>query len=199
MTSNEPGLAELVDAPRDEPEASFIHPALKSLLEWIVVLVIAVAVALIFRAFLLQSFWIKSGSMETTLLIRDRVMVNRMSYRFGEPERGQIIVFKTVDAAASAEGEEDLIKRVVAIEGDTVEGREGAVWINGDRLDEPYLDEGQFTTDFGPVEIIEDHLWMMGDNRIRSSDSRYFGQVPVDNVLGRAFLRYWPLGRAGSP
>ncbi|MDA3040846.1 MAG: signal peptidase I [Actinomycetota bacterium] len=172
---------------------------LKSLIEWVVVLVVAVAVALFFRAFLLQSFWIKSGSMETTLLIRDRVMVNRLSYRFGEPERGQILVFESVDPNAAASGEQDLIKRVIGVGGDTIEGRDGEVFVNGSAIDEPYLDEGQYTNDFGPVVIEPDHLWLMGDNRIRSSDSRYFGQVPVDNVIGRAFLLYWPLGRAGTP
>lgn len=172
---------------------------LKSLIEWVVVLVVAVAVALFFRAFLLQSFWIKSGSMETTLLIRDRVMVNRLSYRFGEPERGQILVFESVDPNEAASGEQDLIKRVIGVGGDTIEGRDGEVFVNGSAIDEPYLDEGQYTNDFGPVVIEPDHLWLMGDNRIRSSDSRYFGQVPVDNVIGRAFLLYWPLGRAGTP
>ncbi len=204
MTPNEP----LLDTPReDEAGGSPGHHAggsqipgrLKGLLEWVAVLVIAIGVALVFRAFFLQSFWIKSGSMETTLLIRDRVMVNRMSYRFGEPQRGQIIVFKSVDANSSATGEEDLIKRVIGVPDDLVEGRDGVVWVNDEQLDEPYLDEGQYTTDFGPVRIEPDHLWMMGDNRVRSSDSRVFGQVPIDNVIGRAFFRYWPLNRAGSP
>lgn len=191
-TTNEPDL----DAGEEQ---GFLPGPVKSLIEWVVVLVVAVAVALVFRAFLLQSFWIKSGSMETTLLIRDRVMVNRLSYRFGEPERGQILVFKSVDPNAAASGEEDLIKRVIGIEGDTIEGREGVVFVNGVALDETYLDEGQYTNDFGPVVIELDHLWLMGDNRVRSSDSRYFGQVPVDNVIGRAFFLYWPLGRAGTP
>lgn len=185
---------DVAEPTKSEPH---LHPAVRSTLEWVGVLVLAVAVALLFRALLVQSFWIKSGSMENTLLIRDRVMVNRLSFRVGEPQRGQIVVFRRVDG--SAVEDEDLIKRVIAIGGDTVAGRDGRVFVNDEAIDEPYLPEGAFTSDFGPVIIPPDHFWAMGDNRTRSSDSRFFGPVPYDHLIGRAFFRYWPLSRAGSP
>ena len=184
----------------EEPEAEAPATAashLRTVGEWIAVLAIALAVALFFRAFLLQSFWIKSGSMEHTLEIRDRVMVNRLSYRFGDPSPGQIVVFDRENPGDHEE--EDLIKRVIAVGGDVVEGRDGIVWVNGAPLDEPYLDPGVTTSDFGPVKVPADHLWVMGDNRLRSSDSRYFGPISEDNVVGRAFIRYWPLDRFGTP
>lgn len=183
-------------AEKADPEP-LIHPSLRSALEWVAVLVLAVAVALLFRAFLVQSFWIKSGSMETTLQIRDRVMVNRLSFRVGEPQRGQIVVFRRIDEASAPD--EDLIKRVIAVGGDTIEARNGVVYVNGVALDEPYLQPGAYTSDFGPEVIPPDHFWAMGDNRTRSSDSRFFGPVPYDNLIGRAFFRYWPLNRAGPP
>lgn len=172
---------------------------LRDLLEWAAVLVFAVAVALFLRAFVLQSFWIESGSMERTLEVRDRVVVNRLSYRFGDPSNGDIVVFDRPDDLAGPSATKDLIKRIIGIGGDTVEGRDGVVYLNGLLLDEPYLQPEVYTTDFGPVDVPDGELWLMGDNRERSSDSRSFGPVSTDHVVGRAFFRFWPLGRAGSP
>jgi signal peptidase I len=183
--------------PTDEVETSTVRATIRGILDWLVVIVIAVAVALLLRAFVLQAFWIESGSMETTLEVRDRVMISRLSYRVGDPGAGDIIVF---DRPEGLGGEtRDLIKRVIAVEGETVEGRDGAVFVNGIELVEPYLDPGITTSYFAPTLVPDDHVWVMGDNRNRSSDSRVFGPIPVDDIAGKTFFRFWPLDRLGTP
>jgi signal peptidase I len=168
----------------------------RSALEWAVVLVGAVLVALLLRASLFQAFYIPSESMETTLSINDRVLVNKVSYRLHDINRGDIIVFARPD---DQEGEiRDLIKRVIALPGETVEGRENELYINGQRLIEPYLDVGVITTDFGPTVIPEGEIFVMGDNRSESYDSRLFGTISQDRVVGRAFVLFWPISRVGS-
>jgi signal peptidase I len=168
----------------------------RNILEWAVVLVGAVLVALLLRASLFQAFWIPSESMETTLLISDRVLVNKVSYRLHDIHRGDIVVFARPDEQP---GEiRDLIKRVIGLPGDTIEARENAVYIDGNRLIEPYLDDGTVTSDFGPTVVSEGHIFVMGDNRDESYDSRIFGAVPEDRVIGRAFVLFWPLGRLSS-
>ncbi|MCP3988793.1 MAG: signal peptidase I [Actinomycetia bacterium] len=168
----------------------------RNALEWAVVLVGAVLVALLLRASLFQAFYIPSESMETTLVIDDRVLVNKISYRLHDINRGDIVVFARPDDQAG--DIRDLIKRVIALPGETVEGRDNEIFINGQRLSEPYLDEGVRTTDF-PLEVVpEGMIFVMGDNRGESFDSRLFGPISEDRVVGRAFVLFWPLGRAGS-
>lgn len=193
------------EAEPGEPDVDGAEPAssdprssrLRSGVEWVAVLVGAVVVALVVRTFLFQAFSIPSASMESTLEIRDRVLVNKLSYEFGEIERGDIVVFFRPDTLPSPY--EDLIKRVIALPGDVVEGRDDQVFLNGEPLVEPYLDDGVVTRDFGPVDVPPDHVFVMGDNRINSADSRVFGPIEIDRIRGEAFFRYWPLTRIGSP
>lgn len=179
----------------DEPEPS--PSALRGAIEWVAVVVGAIVVALVVRTYLLQAFSIPSGSMETTLEISDRLLVNKLSYQFGEVERGDIVVFTKPESLISPY--DDLIKRVIGLPGDVVEGRDNQVFINGEALDEPYLDADVVIRDFGPVEVPGDHVFVMGDNRGNSADSRVFGPIDVDRIQGEAFLRYWPLSRVGTP
>ncbi len=163
--------------------------------EWLVVLIGAVAVALLLRTFVLQAFWIPSESMEHTLQAGDRVLVNKLSYRLHEVNRGDIVVFVRPD---EQQGEiRDLIKRVIGIEGDVVEGRDNQVFVNGVTIVEPYLASGEFIGDFAPVEIPAGEVFVMGDNRDESYDSRFFGTVSTDRIVGRAFVLFWPMGRRG--
>ena len=176
-----------------ESEPSAMASGVRSIVEWIVVVGGALVIALVIKTFLLQAFYIPSSSMVSTLNIGDRVLVNKLSYRFGDVDRGDLIVFER--PAGEADGEiTDLIKRVVGLPGDVVEGQNGRVLINGEPLDEPYLDEGVTTGDFEPIEVPEDQLFMMGDNRGDSRDSRFFGPILQDTIVGRAFFRVWPLG-----
>jgi signal peptidase I len=176
-------------------------------------LVIALLLAMLVKGFLVQAFFIPSRSMEPTLDVGDRVVVNRLAYRLGDPRHGQVAVFlrPTNDKPPPAQGplswvrravaqglggtppgNEDLIKRIVGLPGDVIEGRSGRLWRNGTPVAEPYLPTNTYTSDFGPVRIKPDHYWMMGDNREDSADSRYFGQVPRSALVGRAVAKVWP-------
>ena len=167
---------------------------LRTALEWVVIIGGAVLAALLIKTFLLQAFYIPSASMEPTLMIHDRVLVNKLSYDMHEVHRGDIVVFRS----PPGEGDDkvkDLIKRVIALPGETVESRDGHILINGRPLDEPYLAPGVTT---GPLEahrIPPDHFWVMGDNRGNSRDSRFFGPIAKNAIIGRAFVRVWPVGR----
>lgn len=168
----------------------------RALTEWLFVLVGAVVVALILRVFLFQAFWIPSESMEHTLQAEDRVLVNKLSYRLHDVNRGDVVVFRRPDEQA---GEiRDLIKRVVAVEGDVVEAHDNQLHINGEPSVEPYLDEGEVIGDFGPVEVPASEVFLMGDNRDESYDSRFFGTVHEDRIVGRAFVLFWPMSRTGT-
>jgi signal peptidase I len=163
--------------------------------EYLVIL--AVAFVLIFglvRPFVLEPFWIPSESMLPTLEVGDRVFVNKFIYRFSEPQRGDIVVFK------SLEGEdEDLIKRIIAVPGDRVRVANGVPRVNGERQEqEPYV-KPQFPdgSDYGPIRVRKGEVFVMGDNRGNSRDSRFFGPVPIEDIEGEAFFRFWPPSRIG--
>ncbi len=176
----------------------------------------AVVLAVLIKSLIIQPFEIPSQSMHPTLQVGDRVMVSKVSYLFGDPGRGDVVVFSPPDRfrpdrnalevvwheVREAFGwydisEADLIKRVIATEGDRLEVRGREVWVNGELLDEPYL--GSSTQgDVFTLEVEEDHLFLMGDHRSKSSDSRVFGTVHQDNVVGKAVLRIWPFSRLGG-
>ena len=185
------------DEPGSPSDDDAMPSALRSGFEWVAVVVGAVVVALVVRTFLLQAFSIPSGSMETTLEINDRLLVNKLSYQFGEVERGDIVVFLKPDSLSSPY--DDLIKRVIGLPGDVIEGRDNQIFINGEALVETYLDDDVVIRDFNSVEVPADHVFVMGDNRSNSADSRVFGPINVDRIEGEAFLRYWPFSRMGTP
>lgn len=160
-----------------------------SLLEFLIILLVAFALVFgLVRPFIVEAFYIPSESMMPTLEVGDRVFVNKFIYRFAEPERGDIVVFESIEGS-----EQDLIKRVVAVPGDTVAVQNGVLFVNGQPQEEPYVNEafpdGSF---FGPTTVPEDSVFVMGDNRGNSRDSRFFGPVSISNVEGEAFLTFWP-------
>lgn len=171
----------------------------RTVVEWLAVIVGGVIIALIIEAFLIQAFWIPSPSMVPTLKPGDRVLVNKLSYRFNDIHRGDLIVFERPPEASTGGSEEidDLIKRVIATEGDRIEARDGRVLVNGETLDEPYLEEGTPTDNLPRQTVPEDHVFVMGDNRPNSEDSRKFGPIAEDQVVGRAFVRVLPLSDIG--
>jgi signal peptidase I len=187
----------------------------RAVIETALLVGLAIVIAVLLRAFVAQAFRIPSASMEPQLEIGDRVVVSRLAYQLHLPRRGDIIVFDCPPAAGCPDQSSDVlpvravktlaealllrqpeveefIKRVIALPGETVEGHDGHVWVNDHRLIEPYLPEGTFTSDFGPVTVEADRLWVMGDNRGNSADSRVFGQIEQDTIVGRAILRVWP-------
>ena len=164
-------------------------------LEYLVILLVSFALVFGFvRPFVMEAFWIPSGSMIPTLEIGDRVLVNKFIYRFTEPERGDIIVFESVEG-----GGEDLIKRVVGVPGDKISVRGGRLLVNGERQREPYVyKKYPDRSSSAPTTVPEDHVFVMGDNRANSRDSRYFGTVPEKKIEGEAFLLFWPPDRIGG-
>jgi signal peptidase I len=157
-----------------------------------------IVIALVIEAFFIQAFWIPSPSMVPTLQVGDRVLVNKLSYRFGEVHRGDVVVFERPEGVGGDESIKDLIKRVIAVGGDTVEARNGLVYVNGDRVDESgYLEPGTPTDNLPPTEVPEGHVFVMGDNRTNSQDSREFGTIDEDTIVGRAFIRVLPLSNIG--
>ena len=189
---------------------------LPALVELPLLLVVAVAITLVVKALFAQAFYIPSESMEPQLRERDRVIVSRTAYRLHDPRRGDIVVFPSPAVPAEDEGlisglahdvlesvalrdpgDRELIKRVIGLPGETIEGRDGVVQIDGRPLIEPYLAPDVTTSDFGPVEVPPGHVFVMGDNRSNSHDSRFddVGFIDVDTIVGRAIARVWPPGR----
>jgi signal peptidase I len=167
----------------------------RSAVEWVLLIGAALVIALLIKTFLVQAFYIPSESMVPTLKVNDRVLVNKLSYKMHGIHRGDIVVFTKPPNETSQI--KDLIKRVIALPGDTVAGQTGHVYINGRQLTEPYLPAGITTDNFGPVKIPPGDIWVMGDNRPDSQDSRFFGPIRESSVVGRAFVRIWPLSRIG--
>jgi signal peptidase I len=177
----------------DTPPSSKPRKGLRSALEWAGIVVAALVAAFLVKSFLFQPFYIPSSSMEPTLDINDRVLINKLSYKLHDVNRGDIVVFERPPESFQGSAIKDLIKRVIALPGETVEGKDGAVWVNGKRQPETYLPKGSVTTDFAPVTLGKDKYFVMGDNRPVSNDSRVFGPIDEDLIEGRAFLRFWPL------
>lgn len=182
-------------------------------------IIIAFVLALLIKTFLVQAFFIPSISMDPTLEVGDRVLVNKVVYRLHPPRRGDVIVFENPNPieepgrnpfsafyhwvieglGLSAPPDRDFIKRVIGLPGETVEIRDGVVYIDGRALAEPYLPARSDMRDFPPTRVPEGTLFVMGDNRLNSNDSRFsLGPVPIDRVVGKAFLIIWPPSRVGG-
>ena len=156
----------------------------------------ALILTFLLRTYVVEARQIPSGSMLPTLEIGDRLLVDKVVFKFRGLERKDIIVFAPPPEARSEAVNNDLIKRIVGLPGDTVEVRDRQVLVNGKPLDEPYIAEEPNYT-YGPVTVPEGSLFMMGDNRNNSFDSHAWGFLPKENVKGRAFFRFWPPGRLG--
>ena len=185
---------------------------LRTLIDWAVTITLAAVGVLVFQAEVAKPYRIPSASMEPTLhcakpadgcrsRVSDRIIANRIVYRFHAPERGDIIVFKAspkVEAACNAGG--TFIKRIIGLPGEKVSMRNGYVSINGGRLTEPYLAPGNRGRESGEwSRTPRDGYFVLGDIRTMSCDSRRWGVVTRDSIIGRADLRYWPPNRAGEP
>ena len=179
---------------------------LKVIREWVVVVGVALGIALLVRGFLLQQFYISGPSMESTMFQDNRVLVNKLSYRLHDIGRGDVVVFDRITTDGEVIQHDDLIKRVIGLPGETIEIHECVVFINGKMLPEPYLNEYDIQQEnledrcrvpkLEPIKVSEDHIFVMGDNRPQSFDSRMFGEIETELVVGRAFSLIWPLSNA---
>jgi signal peptidase I len=211
----EPNVTDAPDLDEDDDEDD-ARRRTRNAVEWIAVAVGAVIVAFLIRAFLLQAFYIPSESMEPTLRENDRILVNKLSYKLHDINRGDLVVFEKPPNEPASDIN-DLIKRVIARPGETIElHTDGTITIDGRLLEEPYLADGQAP---GPMTMTrdtfvdgactnpivettkctlgEDFVFVMGDNRNHSHDSRMFGPIDEDLVVGRAFVKVWPLSKIG--
>jgi signal peptidase I len=188
---------------------------LRGLIEIPIVAGLAVVIVVVLRAALVQPFYIPSASMVPQLKVNDKILVSRLSYRLHPVHRGDLVVFdeppgaRLEGASATHPGalewvgqrlglvprNDELVKRVIGLPGDTVEGMNGHVYVDGHLLVEPYLPPTTRTDDFAKETVPRGKLWVMGDNRGDSQDSRYFGPIRRTTVVGRAVLRVWPLDK----
>lgn len=162
--------------------------AKSEIFSWIKVIVSAIIIALFVDFVIIANAVVPTGSMESTIPAGSRIMGLRLYYNFKDPERGDIVIFKYPD-----DEKVDYLKRIIGLPGETVEIASGKVYIDGELLDEPYLDE-EPTGDFGPYQVPEDRYFMLGDNRAVSKDSRYWTNTYVrrDKIIAKAFFMYWP-------
>jgi signal peptidase I len=159
----------------------------KEVWEWVKSILVAIVLALVIRAFLVEVFLVQGESMMPTMQNHERLLVSKVQYYFRDPVHGEIVVFKATD-------ERDFIKRVIAVAGDEVRVDKEGVYVNGEKLDEPYIAELARDT-FGPVTVPEDTIFVMGDNRNNSMDSRHpgVGAVSLERLKGKAVFVFWPV------
>jgi signal peptidase I len=203
-----------VTGPRTTSSPPPHRTAIRAAAELPLLVVLAVLIAFLVKSFVAQPFSIPSESMVPQLEVGDRVAVSKLAYRLHDPRRGDVVVFDSPYPDENDDDEPSLgsrvvrgilesvglrqpstseyIKRIIGLPGDTVSGHDGKVWVNGHELIEPYLPPGTFTSDFNPVTVAVGELWVMGDNRSNSKDSRSFGTIDRDTVVGRAIARVWP-------
>jgi signal peptidase I len=184
-----------------------------ALVEWVVIVVVALVAALLIKTFAIQAFFIPSASMEPTLMPGDRVLVNKLSYDFHSVHTGDIVVFRRPPNDTTP-GIDDLIKRVIGLPGETVRVANCRVYLDGKELAQPWLPAGwedsgsPYCTTWvtsgctpaclpNPYKVPSGYYFVMGDNRTNSYDSRYWGPLPASYIVGRAFVRMWPVSRIG--
>ncbi|MGG1311689.1 MULTISPECIES: signal peptidase I [Cohnella] len=167
----------------------------KEALDWAKALAIALIIVFLLRAFVFQLSTVKSISMQPTLYEKEWLFINKISYEFGHPERGDVVILR--DPSEGPDRKPLLVKRIIGMPGDTLEIRGGQLYINGELKVEPYTDSAIEDGDFGPVTVSEGHYFVMGDNRRfgASKDSRTFKEVPESLIIGKAEAILWPITR----
>ena len=185
------------DTPTQGAELDQDEGRTRTVLEWIVTIAIAIGIAGLIHVFVGEPFIVPTGSMLNTIQLDDRIWGEKVSYRFREPQQGEVIMFDNPNGEGTI-----LVKRVIATQGQTVDLVDGRVVVDGEVLDEPYtenrpslpLDQtlpGKDPVTY-PFKVPEGCVWVMGDNRTNSLDSRYFGAVPTKTVVARALFTFWP-------
>ena len=166
----------------------------KEIKEWIVLIAAAVVIAVILRIFVIEPRYVPTPSMVPTIMVDDKLYVEKLSLRFGEPRRGMIVIFKDPDTTGS---QDYLVKRLIGLGGDRIRIEEGQLYVNDQAVDEPYLNE-PMKSDFPEITVPEGEAFLMGDNRNHSQDSRSWGTVSEDCISGQALFIYYPFDHCGS-
>ena len=204
MSLHEPPDEVIVAPTEDESVETVTHARARSrtrsIVEWIVIIALAVLVSLLVRTYVFQTFFIPSGSMEPTLQIGDRIVVSKLSVDFGTIHRGDILVFKAPAAVRTQCGDDvaDLVKRVIGLPGDHLTSKGDTIYVDHVPLKQPWTHYEPLGRAIGNVTVPKNHYFMMGDNQPDSCDSRYWGTIPRSSVIGKAVMRIWPVSRIGS-
>ncbi len=171
----------------------------QTLIEWVIILLVAVGVSLLMRTYVVQQFYIPSASMEPTLPVGDRLLVSKLSVSLGTIHRGDIVVFKAPAAALTdcSDAVPIFIKRVIGLPGDHLTSRGNTIYVNGKALDQTWSHYEPLGTPIGNVTVPPNSYFVMGDNQSQSCDSRTWGSVPRSSIIGKAFFRLWPLSQFG--
>ncbi|MFP5269889.1 signal peptidase I [Coleofasciculus sp.] len=183
--------------PNRDPEKQSVQKAENPWVEGFKTIGLSVFLAIGIRSFVAEARYIPSGSMEPTLQINDRLIIDKISYNFRQPQRGDIVVFSPTDELKQQNFKDAFIKRVIGLPGETVEVKGGRVYVNGQALREQYIEE-EPEYSYGPETVPEGNYLVLGDNRNNSYDSHYWGFVPRKNIIGRAIVRFWPISRVGE-
>jgi len=180
---------EIEERPKRRKKKNKKNKLIKELTEYALCILIAFVVALLIRKYVMVIGYVPTTSMYDTINKGDRLIINELAYVFGEPKRGDIVSFYYPDDESQV-----YIKRIIGLPGETIEGKDGAVYINGTRLNESSYIDDVYTSDFGPYLIPENSYFMMGDNRSNSRDSRFWDNkyVSIDKIIGRSVLRIYP-------
>ncbi|MBK01973.1 MAG: signal peptidase I [Acidimicrobiaceae bacterium] len=188
----------LMDTKTNDDAGSSRAARWRSAREWIAVIIVALLAAFVIRAAVVQTYFIPSNSMAPTLEVGDRLMVYKLAFRVGQVDRGDLVVFNRPPSIENSQIK-DFVKRVVALPGEQIQAINGVIYVDYLPLHEEYLSENSLTADFEPIDVPKDHIFVMGDNRSNSRDSRWFGPINVDLLVGEVFVRIWPLSNAGRP
>jgi len=185
------------DVAESSPVPEKYRSRFRSPIEWAIVVVVAVIASLLIRTFVFQTFSIPSASMNPTLQTGDRIIVSKMSVEFGTIHTGDILVFKAPKAVATAcaDADADLVKRVIGLPGQTLTSKDNTIYVNGKPLVQPWTHNPILGTAIGTVKVPPNHYFMMGDNESDSCDSRFWGTISRSSIIGKAFIRIWPLSR----
>jgi signal peptidase I len=195
--------SDTLDDPVVTPATTTRRPKrpMRLVIEWLVIVVIAVAISFLMRTYVVQTFFIPSGSMEPTLHVGDRILVSKLSVELGTIHTGDIVVFKAPPAEHCGEPVTDLVKRVIGVPGDKLWSKGNTIYINGRKLHENWSHYeplgGAIATRSAPVVVPANSYFVMGDNHANSCDSRMWGFVPKSDMIGKVFLRIWPPSRIG--
>ncbi len=180
-----------------EPEKQLGEKVENPWIEGLKTIVLSGVLAFGIRTFVAEARYIPSGSMLPTLQINDRLIIDKITYNFRDPQRGDIVVFSPTDELKRQNFKDAFIKRVIGLPGEEVEVKGGRVYVNGQPLREKYIEE-QPNYSYGPVKVPSNQYLVLGDNRNNSYDSHYWGFVPREYIIGRAVVRFWPLNRVGE-